>query len=357
LRAAQLVALYQKYASPIPAPTAAAEARRGYGAGAAAAATSSQPHAAAAFPRYVNGKYVKPPTASDFLFGLKPWQAGLVAVLAAGLLMRRGREGGPSPTGEADPLGARGYATYYSAADHLAGSVLDARRHEQLLGAIEYHGEMCWIHPLLLFSSDRAPHTPPRPHGSSERISYSLALALVLPRLRARTRTCNHSHAHSHTLTLACSHGCTGDVTNLPVVVDFYSASCGPCRQIAPLFNKMAEDFAGKAVFIKVDSQRLQRSAMMLNVRSLPTFIFFHKTSPVHTFTGADAGQLLKTVQTLAAAAEAEGTHASPEEYPSLEEVRAAVHRGTPRPADDRGDAPSARDAAITAKAEEYHAK
>ena len=111
-----------------------------------------------------------------------------------------------------------------------------------------------------------------------------------------------------------------------------------------------------RAVFVKVDSKRLQRSAMMLNVRSLPTFIFFHKTSPVHTFTGADAAQLLQTVQTLAAAAEAEGTHASPEAYPTLEEVRAAVHRGTPRPADDRGDAPGAREAAITAKAEEIHA-
>ena len=43
------------------------------------------------------------------------------------------------------------------------------------------------------------------------------------------------------------------DVTGLPVIVDFFSHSCGPCRMIAPHYKKLAKRFYGSAVFAKID--------------------------------------------------------------------------------------------------------
>ena len=43
------------------------------------------------------------------------------------------------------------------------------------------------------------------------------------------------------------------DDTGLPVVVDFFSHSCGPCRMIEPSFRALAQEYAGRAVFLKVD--------------------------------------------------------------------------------------------------------
>ena len=46
-------------------------------------------------------------------------------------------------------------------------------------------------------------------------------------------------------------------VTGLPVIVDFYSDGCGPCRMIAPIFKKLAKEKEGQAVFVKVDTNAM----------------------------------------------------------------------------------------------------
>merc|ERR1711998_658843 len=46
------------------------------------------------------------------------------------------------------------------------------------------------------------------------------------------------------------------DDTGLPVVVDFFSHSCGPCRMIAPFYKKLAKQMKGQAVFLKIDVNR-----------------------------------------------------------------------------------------------------
>jgi thioredoxin reductase (NADPH) len=66
-----------------------------------------------------------------------------------------------------------------------------------------------------------------------------------------------------------------GTETGLPVVVDFYSDSCGPCRMMAPIFKKVAAEFAGKAVFVKVDTNAQHELSGRYNIRSLPTFQWF----------------------------------------------------------------------------------
>jgi len=66
-----------------------------------------------------------------------------------------------------------------------------------------------------------------------------------------------------------------GSETGLPVVVDFYSDSCGPCRMMAPIFKKVAGEMEGKAVFVKVDTNAQHELSSRYQIRSLPTFQWF----------------------------------------------------------------------------------
>jgi thioredoxin 1 len=80
--------------------------------------------------------------------------------------------------------------------------------------------------------------------------------------------------------------------TGLPVVVDFYSQSCGPCRQIAPHYKALAKDMAGEAVFLKVDVNQNRLTASQAQVRAMPTFHFYQDDKLRHKFSGADGSRL-----------------------------------------------------------------
>lgn len=55
-----------------------------------------------------------------------------------------------------------------------------------------------------------------------------------------------------------------------PVVCDFFATWCGPCRMLAPVMEKCAEKFAGRAVFIKVDVDECYELAARYGVMSIP---------------------------------------------------------------------------------------
>jgi thioredoxin len=65
------------------------------------------------------------------------------------------------------------------------------------------------------------------------------------------------------------------DETGLPVVADFYSDSCGPCRMMAPIYKKMAAQYVDKAVFVKIDTNAQHDVSSKYQIRSLPTFMTF----------------------------------------------------------------------------------
>ena len=74
-------------------------------------------------------------------------------------------------------------------------------------------------------------------------------------------------------------------------VVDFTAAWCGPCRQIAPTFERMA--LANPTVhFLKVDVDEVQDVAAKENVRSMPTFKLYRYGCKVEEFSGADPNRL-----------------------------------------------------------------
>ena len=74
--------------------------------------------------------------------------------------------------------------------------------------------------------------------------------------------------------------------TDVPVVVDFWAPWCGPCRQLTPILEKMAQEYDGKFILVKVNIEEAQELATAMGVQSIPLVVAFQAGQPVNQFMG-----------------------------------------------------------------------
>jgi thioredoxin 1 len=77
--------------------------------------------------------------------------------------------------------------------------------------------------------------------------------------------------------------------SDLPTLVDFWAIWCGPCKQIEPMVNALADEYKGKLKVAKMDVDRHQIVPQNYQVRSIPTLLFFKD--------GKVVGQIIGSVQ------------------------------------------------------------
>ncbi|MEZ5454996.1 MAG: thioredoxin [Lysobacteraceae bacterium] len=75
--------------------------------------------------------------------------------------------------------------------------------------------------------------------------------------------------------------------SEVPVLVDFWATWCGPCKQVKPLLEKLANEYNGAFVLAKVDVDKEQQLAAAVGIRSVPTIMLLKNGQVVDGFPGA----------------------------------------------------------------------
>jgi thioredoxin 1 len=84
----------------------------------------------------------------------------------------------------------------------------------------------------------------------------------------------------------------------LPVIVDFWAPWCGPCKMVAPMLDKIAQEMAGKLIVAKVNTDENPEWAGKYGVQGIPTMLFIFGGKIIHRQVGAMPERMLRDAVT-----------------------------------------------------------
>jgi thioredoxin 1 len=83
--------------------------------------------------------------------------------------------------------------------------------------------------------------------------------------------------------------------SDIPVLVDFSAAWCGPCKMLAPVLNTLSEEYAGRCGIVKIDVDANPEVTNRYGIRAMPTLLLFSNGSVIAQQQGAVPKAQLKS--------------------------------------------------------------